>query len=128
MADITKTLKDAAYVAVGFAVLSYQRAQVRRREIGAQLLTQRKELETQMTSYRKQMTRIAADLQDRMEPVLDDIERRFDPLLDEMEGRLPEQAKGLVHQARTAARDARHELLRTLTPSPNGRAPRRAAA
>jgi len=128
MADINRTLKDAAYVAIGFAVLAYQRAQVQRREVVAQVKSQRHELETQVSGYGQQMARVAADLQARMEPVLDDIERRFDPLLDEIEGRLPEQAKGFVHQARAAARDARHEILRTLTPSADGRAPKRAAA
>jgi hypothetical protein len=30
--DVNKTLKDAAYVALGFGVLGFQKAQVRRRE------------------------------------------------------------------------------------------------
>src|SRR5207248_693156 len=48
MADINRTLKDAAYVAIGFAVLAYQRAQVQRREVVAQVKSQRHELETQV--------------------------------------------------------------------------------
>ena len=35
--DLSKTLKDAAYVAVGFGVLAFQKAQVRRRELEKQL-------------------------------------------------------------------------------------------
>lgn len=31
--DVPERLRDAAYVAVGFAVLGFQRAQVRRREL-----------------------------------------------------------------------------------------------
>ncbi len=40
VSDITKTVKDAAYVAVGFGVLAFQRAQVRRRELEQQLEVQ----------------------------------------------------------------------------------------
>lgn len=37
MDDLDKALRDAAYVAVGFAVIGVQRAQVRRRELARQL-------------------------------------------------------------------------------------------
>ena len=35
--DVPKALREAAYVAVGFAVIGVQRAQVRRRELARQL-------------------------------------------------------------------------------------------
>jgi hypothetical protein len=35
--DVEKALREAAYVAVGFAVIGVQRAQVRRRELARQL-------------------------------------------------------------------------------------------
>lgn len=35
--DLQEALRDAAYVAVGFAVIGVQRAQVRRRELAKQL-------------------------------------------------------------------------------------------
>lgn len=37
MDELPRTLRDAAYVAVGFAVIGVQRAQVRRRELARQL-------------------------------------------------------------------------------------------
>ena len=37
MDDVEKALREAAYVAVGFAVIGVQRAQVRRRELARQL-------------------------------------------------------------------------------------------
>ena len=37
MADLTSSLRDAAYVAVGFGVLGVNRAQVRRRELNREL-------------------------------------------------------------------------------------------
>jgi len=35
--DVTQTLKDSAYVAVGLSVLGFQRAQVARRELEVRL-------------------------------------------------------------------------------------------
>ena len=37
MADVTKTLKDAAYVVIGLGVLGFQKVQVRRNELTKQL-------------------------------------------------------------------------------------------
>ena len=37
MDDVPKALRDAAYVAIGFAVIGVQRAQVRRRELARSL-------------------------------------------------------------------------------------------
>ncbi len=37
MADLVSNVKDAGYVALGFAVLGIQRAQVRRRELEKEL-------------------------------------------------------------------------------------------
>jgi paraquat-inducible protein B len=98
MADVTKTLKDAAYVVVGFGVLSFQKAQVRRRE-----------LQEQLDAQRQQLVKLATDIEQRFQPVVDEIEGR----LDELETRLPEQARGLVHQARTLAKDAQQQLRST---------------
>ena len=40
MADVTKTVKDAAYVTVGLGVLAFQKAQVARRDLTKQVETQ----------------------------------------------------------------------------------------
>lgn len=93
MADLTKTLKDAAYITVGLGVIGFQKAQVRRQEL-------RKSLENQLTDTREQVAKIAKD-----------IEGRFEPVIDQIEDRLPEQAKGLVKQAREAAKDVQSQLL-----------------
>ena len=93
MADVTKTLKDAAYITVGLGVIGFQKAQVRRQEL-------RKQLGTQLADTRGQVTKLAKDIEARVEPVLDQIEER-----------LPVQAKGLVHQARTTAKDVQGQLL-----------------
>ena len=40
MPDLTKPLKDAAYVSVGLGVLAFQKAQVQRRELRQQVTKQ----------------------------------------------------------------------------------------
>jgi uncharacterized protein HemX len=96
MADVTKTLKDAAYVVVGLGVLGFQQAQVRRRELQEQLEEQRKQLQTQLTEARQQVGKLFTQIEERFQPVVDEIDGR----LDELETRLPEQARGFVQQAR----------------------------
>lgn len=102
MADVTRTLKDAAYVAVGLGVIGFQKAQVRRQELQKDLAGRRQELNTQVEEYGAKLR----DLAGRVEPVVTDLSQRIDPVLDDLEGRLPEQAKGFVQQARQAAKSA----------------------
>jgi ElaB/YqjD/DUF883 family membrane-anchored ribosome-binding protein len=94
-ADLTKTLKDAAYVVVGFGVIAFQKAQVRRRELEKQLAEQR-------TTWQEQVTKVAADAEARFEPVAQSIETS----LDLVEERLPEQAREVFKQVRSTAKEA----------------------
>lgn len=86
--ELAAAVRDAAYVLVGFGVLAFQRAQVRRREL----------------------RRWAKDAEQRIDPLLDDIEERVDPVLDDLESRLPDKASDVVRQLRQTARDARDHL------------------
>ena len=95
MTDLTKSLKDALYVAVGLGVLGFQRAQVRRVELTKQLDASRGQLDTQLTEARTQIVKVARTLEER---------------LDEIEDKLPPQAKELVKQARLVAREAQDQL------------------
>ncbi len=97
MADVKKTLQDAAYVAVGFGVLGFQRAQVRRQELAKRLAAGNR---PDLAEYRTKLT----ELRGRVEPVVKELEQRIDPVLDDLEGRLPEQAKSIVQQARVRAK------------------------
>lgn len=54
MSDVTNTLRDAAYVAVGFGVLAFQKAQVRRREL-------EKQFEGQSKQWREQLAGVARE-------------------------------------------------------------------
>ena len=93
---MTKTLKDAAYVAVGIGVIGFQKAQVRRQELRKDLVGRRKDLETQVEEYGTKLRGIARELPGKVEPVV-----------KELEERLPESAKELVAQARQAAKGLR---------------------
>jgi hypothetical protein len=80
--DDTDPLRDAFYTAVGFGVLGFQQAQLRRREL------------------QKDLARLAAELDGKVDPVLDDLVAK-----------LPEDLQPLATQARAAALNARRSLL-----------------
>lgn len=98
MTDLKKTVQDAAYVVVGLGVIGFQRAQVRRQELKKQLEAQRGQLETQIEEARSQVQKLVKDVEDRVQPLRSEVEHR----ITTFEELLPEQARGLVHQARKA--------------------------
>jgi hypothetical protein len=102
--DFTKTLKDAAYVAVGFGVIAIQKAQVRRREL-------EKQFGTSGAQLREQLVKAAAELEERSKPVVEAVETS----LDQIEERLPEQAREYFKQARTTAKEAGEQLRARLS-------------
>jgi ElaB/YqjD/DUF883 family membrane-anchored ribosome-binding protein len=109
MADVTKTVKDAAYVTVGLGVLAFQRAQVGRRELTKQVETQLKQVETQLSGTGEQVQRLASQLEQRIKPVLDQLEES-----------VPATAKDLVKQARTAAEQLQGQVLNRTSGRTNG--------
>lgn len=115
--NLTQNLKDSAYVAVGFGVLGFQRAQVARRELTTAVATDRERLEAsvraqvedlssvldaQLGEVRAQLGKAAANLEGVLEPVARELEDR----LDEVEERLPEQVRAVVASARQVAGSA----------------------
>ena len=126
MTDVRSTIKDAAYVGIGFAVLAFQRAQVQRQEL-------QKRIEAGLGDARGGFEKLGEDVQDRLKLVeerlealgkqvdaaADDFEERFEKALDEIQTRLPEQAKELFTKARTAGKDYRtqvRQLVRSNAP------------
>jgi len=93
--DVTQSFKDAAYVAVGFGVIGFQKAQVRRQELNRQLRQQR-----------QQLGELVKVFDGAVQPVRQQIEGR----LDQLEGHLPGQAKDLVRTARTLANDTEGQV------------------
>ena len=128
MNDVRSTIKDAAYIGIGFGVLAFQKAQVQRQEL-------LKRLEASLGDAKGGFGKLGDDVQDRVklveeriealnkqvEAAADDVEDRFEKALDEVQARLPEQAKVLFTRAREAGKDARsqvRQLVKTSTPAP----------
>ena len=80
--DDADPLRDALYTAVGFGVLGFQQAQLRRREL------------------QKDLARLTAEWDGKIDPVLDDLVAK-----------LPEDIRPFATQARAAAVSARRSLL-----------------
>ncbi len=110
MADLTATLRDAAYVTVGLGVLGFQKAQVRRVELQKQMAGQAKLLETQVQDAGKSFRTMAQDLETRIAPVRQQVESR----LETISGRLPEQGRSLVEQALAVAKKTEAQVRDTL--------------
>lgn len=103
--DATKAVEDAAYVTIGFGVLAYQRAQVRRRELAAQL-------RKQGIDVRKQLEDM--ELGSRLSKLAERLEARIDPVVDSVTDRLPAPARTAFAQAREVAKEARSQLIERL--------------
>jgi hypothetical protein len=110
MADVSKNLKDAAYIAVGMGVIAFQKAQVRRVELTRQFESQRKAMEAQAAEAREQVSQFAKVVEERWEPAMKDLQQR----LAEIEQRLPEQAASVVEQAKAAATIAQAEFAKRI--------------
>lgn len=116
--DLTKAVKDVAYIAIGFGVLTVQKAQVQRRELSTALRTQADEAREQLDKLTgdtlASLEKISGTFEDRVKLIeerVSDLEERVDAILDEVEAKLPEQAAELVKQARSAAKDARDQVV-----------------
>jgi hypothetical protein len=92
LADVNEVLADAAYVTIGFGLLGFQRAQVRRVELT------------------RQLSRVARQVDEAVTPVVSGLDRRVEDLSD----RLPDQARDAVRSLRSAARVS-EQLLRQVT-------------
>jgi ElaB/YqjD/DUF883 family membrane-anchored ribosome-binding protein len=111
MTDVTKIVKDAAYITVGLGVIGFQKAQVRRQEL-------RKQLDAQLVDARQQLAKLADRdqlkvVEDRFKVVeerFEDLEERFEQLLDGLEDRLPEQAREVLKQGREAVKEAQGQV------------------
>jgi hypothetical protein len=104
---VTDTLKDAAYITIGFGVLGFQRAQVRRQELKKQLRTQRGTVEAQIAEGRKSVAALAEQVDAIVSPLRSQLESRFDTV----EATLPAPVQDLVKQARSTFQ-TREQALR----------------
>ncbi|MCL4448867.1 MAG: hypothetical protein M1483_02310 [Actinobacteria bacterium] len=103
--EITKTAKEAAYVAIGLGVLGYQQAQVRRQEL-LKRLNSNTSLVEQLDEVRDELKERVRKLDTKVETVINGLEVRLGPL----EERLPAKAAKVVQQAHAQVRETRNQL------------------
>jgi hypothetical protein len=109
---LVAAVRDAAYITIGFGVLAFQQAQVRRREIVQSLADRFGTSRTQMDDVLANMEAQISKLDQRF----DALDGKLDAAVEKIEERLPEQAAALVGQAHDLAKAARKQvrgLIRT---------------
>jgi len=103
---ITGLVRDAAYVVIGATVLAVQQAQVRRRELTA-------EMNERFGTNKGQLDEVVSTVESRLGDLtarLETFEAKLDGAVDRLEERLPEQAGALLSQAHGAAKAARQQV------------------
>lgn len=108
--ELQKALTDAALIGIGFGVIAYNKAQVRRRELAADVEKQTSVLREQAEKFIADRAEAAAVLAKRFEDRLEPVQKAVDEALDQVEERLPEPAAQAVKTARAAAKDASDQL------------------
>jgi ElaB/YqjD/DUF883 family membrane-anchored ribosome-binding protein len=126
-------LRDAGYVTVGLGVIAFQKAQVRRRELEAQLSgagdkTSEKveQLTTALEDLRKTLEERVTALGSQFGASFEDVQEVVAKVISEVRTRVPDQAKEAFDTAVGAAKDATGQLLDLVRP--NSTAPVSAAA
>jgi hypothetical protein len=103
---LVSAVRDAAYITVGFGVLAFQQAQVRRRELVSSLSDKfgasRTQVDDLLASFEAQLRKFDGSL--------DSFETTLDRKVEQVSARLPEQAASFVAQAHDAAKAARKQL------------------
>ncbi len=108
--DLTKVVQDAAYVAVGLGIMGFQQAQVRRREMLAQIERQRSAARCSRSATPARTSPMAVKEIDRtVGQVIERLDASFNPVAE----RLPETAQAVVKQAREV-RDQLRSYLSSL--------------
>ena len=105
---VTDLARDAAYVAVGFGVLGYQRAQVQRNEL-KNLLSR----DQHLSGVRAELTKGVTQLDNLLETATQFIETSLQPL----EQQLPPTITELTTKAFGQAREVRSQIRQRVTAS-----------
>ena len=107
---VTDLARDAAYVAVGFGVLAYQRAQVQRVELQNKL-SQDHALDQRIDEVRHGVAKGFQHIDDLAESATHFVETTLQPLED----RLPASVTQLTTKAREQAREVRTQIRQRVT-------------
>jgi ABC-type cobalamin transport system ATPase subunit len=93
-------------ITIGFGVLGFQQAQVRRRELLKSLDGRAGASKTQMDDLRSTIETRITKLDERFTA----LDAKIDTAVDKLEQRLPEQAATIVGQAHDFAKSARKQM------------------
>jgi hypothetical protein len=104
--QLTSAVRDAAYIAVGFGVLTFQQAQVRRRELVSSISERFGASKSQVDSLMATLERRIAAFDKQSET----FEASLDKAVTNLEQRLPDSAAALVGQAHDVAKFARRQV------------------
>ena len=103
---LVAAVRDAAYITIGFGVLAFQQAQVRRREVVQGLAdrfgTSKTQMDDLLTSVEAQMT--------KLDERFDALDAKLDTAMAKIEAQLPDQAAAIVGQAHDLAKAARKQV------------------
>jgi hypothetical protein len=103
--SVTDLARDAAYVAVGFGVLGYQRVQVQRVELQNRL-SQDFSLDDRMDDVRHGVAKGYRQIDDLAESAV----RFFETSLQPIEEKMPPSVTQLTNKAREQAREVRAQI------------------
>lgn len=110
---LVAAVRDAAYVTVGFGVLAFQQAQVRRRElvhnIAERFGTSKAHVEELLGSVEAKLAKFDARVVA--------METKLDSTVEKIEARLPDPAAAFVGQAHGLAKAARQQVRSLVRPS-----------
>jgi hypothetical protein len=104
--------RDAAYVAVGFGVLTLQRAQVRRVELSKRL-SRDVAADPRVEGMVTQLTKQVHHLDELVERAVQFVESSLEPI----EEQLPAPARDLAKRAHTQAREVRTQIRSRVVPA-----------
>jgi DNA anti-recombination protein RmuC len=128
-------LRDAGYVTVGLGVIAFQKAQVRRRELEAQLSDagektseKAEQLTTALEDLRKTLEERVSALGTQFGASFEDVQQLVAKVVAEVRSRVPDSAKEAFDTAVGAAKDATGQLLDLVRPNTSAPATTTAAA
>lgn len=113
--DVNKALKDSAYAAIGFGVLGFQRAQVRRRELIEQLqsASSRTAVTQQVDAARDQLVTLAKLIEGQIDPAREQVVT-YVKQLDKQVSPAREQLESYARKADQQVAPVRQQLHSTL--------------
>lgn len=109
--EVTNIARDAAYVAIGFGVMGFQKAQVQRVELKSRLANDLS-LEDRLADVRSAVVSGAQHIDGIVEGAVQFVETTLEPL----EEQLPTPARELAEKAHAQAREVRAQVRELVLP------------